>query len=259
MKLSIVITAYKTRGLVRQLLKGIFAFPLKHSFEIILVDNHSQDGTEQLVTEEFPHVTYLQLPFNQGLAKANNAGIRKSSGDYILILNPDIAIFQNEIDKLVDFMDTHPHAGIAAPKLLNPDKSLQYSTMRFPRWYTPLLRRTPFGRLPRTKKYLLAYIMKEWNHNSSRTVEWVLGAAMLIRASSLREVGLQDENFFLYFEDVDWCKRFWKKKWEVWYAHDVEFIHYHRRESAEYPGVKGIINPITKIHIQSWIRYFKKH
>lgn len=256
--ISIVITAYNNKGLLRQLLKGLRKFPPRRSFNVHVVDNHSSDGTKEMV-REFPEFQYHYLEQNFGLAYANNFGVRQSDTKYILILNPDIAIFGGQIDALVDFADQHPNAGITAPKLLNPDGSLQYSTFRFPKWYTPILRRTPFGGIPKYEKYLRHYIMKDWDHEDDKKVDWVLGAAMLVRRSALEKVGAQDENFFLYFEDVDWCKRFWQEGFEVWYAHAIKFVHYHKRESAEHPGLKGIFNPVTKMHVRSWIQYFKKH
>ena len=257
-EVSIIITAFNSRGLLRQLLKGIYAMPPSHPFEVIVIDNDSHDGTEELVNKEFTQVMYIRNEKNLGLAYGNNVGIKKANGKYLLILNPDVAIFAGMCDKLIAFMESHPMAGIVGPKLMNPDKTLQYSTFLFPRWYTPILRRTAFGVIPHAQKYLKEYLMKSWDHASDRKVPWVLGAAMCINANALNKVELQDERFFLYFEDVDWCRRFWEHGYEVWYAHDIHFVHYHRRESAEHPGMQGI-NKITLIHMQSWIRYFKKY
>jgi len=258
MKLSIIITTYDSRGLLRQLLRGLLRFPPKAEFEIIVVDNNSSDGTSEMMEKEFQHIQYIRLQKNLGLAKGNNAGIKESKGEYLLILNPDIAVFEDEIDRLIHFMDQHPKAGVVAPQLLHPDKAIQLSTFIFPKWYIPILRRTPLGACPWAKKKLQQYIMKDWDHKESRMIDWILGAAMLIRKTALSQVGLQDEDFFLYFEDVDWCKRFWEKGFEVWYTPESKFVHYHKRESAESPGLKGIFSPLTKTHIRSWLTYLKK-
>lgn len=259
MKLSIIITTHNNRGLLRQLLKGLFRFPPTAQHEMIVVDNHSTDKTNELIATEFPQVTYIRNEVNQGLAKANNQGIKKSTGEYLLILNPDIAVFEGEIDKLIACLESHPNAGLVGPKLLHPDKTVQLSTYIFPKWYIPILRRTPLGNLPWAKKQLQAYLMKDWNHAKTQKVDWVLGAVMLIRRSALDKVGLQDEDYFLYFEDVDWCKRFWDAGYEVWYDANSYFVHYHKRESAESPGLQGVFQPLTKVHIKSWLTYFKKH
>lgn len=259
MELSIIITTYNSRGLLRQLLQGLLKFPPKVSHEIIVVDNDSRDKTDEMMHEQFPSICYIHSQKNLGLAKGNNLGIRQSTGEYVLILNPDIAVFEDEIDYLLEFLKTHNQAGVVAPQLLHPDKSIQFSTFIFPKWYIPILRRTPLGKISWSKKQLKQYMMKDWDHNESKKVDWVLGAAMLIRKSALAQVGLQDEDYFLYFEDVDWCKRFWKNGFEVWYTPKSKLVHYHKRESAENPGLKGIFNPLTNIHIRSWIAYLKKH
>lgn len=259
MKLSVVITTFNSRGLLRQLLRGLLVYPPKCDHEIIVIDNNSTDKTDMMMQNQFKKISYQKLSKNLGLAQANNKGIKNTTGEYILILNPDIAVFEGQIDLLVDFLISHHKAGLVGPKLLHPDKSVQLSTFAFPRWYIPILRRTPLGKVPWAKRKLKQYLMKDEKYENSRTVDWVLGAVMLIRRSALERVGMQDEDFFLYFEDVDWCKRFWKNGYEVWYAPASNFVHYHKRESAESPGLKGLFNPITKIHISSWITYFRKH
>ena len=244
---------------MRQLLRGLLRFPPKEEFEIIVVDNNSSDATYEMMKKEFSNIEYIRLSENLGLPKGNNTGIREAKGEYLLILNPDIAVFKGEIDRLLHFMDQHPKAGVVAPQLLHPDKAIQFSTFVFPKWFIPILRRTPLGLCPWAKKELQQYIMKEWDHKNCKTVDWILGAAMLIRKSAIDIVGLQDENFFLYFEDVDWCKRFWENGYEVWYDPESKLVHYHKRESAENPGLKGLFSPLTKIHIHSWLAYIKKH
>lgn len=259
MTTSIIITTFNNRGLARQLLKGIFRNKPRESFEIIVVDNNSSDGTAAMVREQFPSVRCIEMKKNKGLAAGNNAGMQIAQGEFFLILNPDIAVFDSHIDQLVAFMREHPQAGLVGPKLQHPDKSLQYSTYRFPDWYTPVLRRTPLGKTEQGRKKIQSYLMKEWDHNTDQKVDWVLGAAMMVRAEALQRVGLQDERFFLYYEDVDWCRRFWEKGYEVWYASSIPFIHYHRRESADHPGIKGLFNITTKIHIMSWFIFLRKY
>lgn len=258
MELSIIITTYNCRGLLRQLLRGLLKFPPQATHEIIVIDNDSLDKTDEMMQQQFPAISYTRLKKNLGLAKGNNLGIHKSTGEYILILNPDIAIFDHEIDRLLQFLKEHKNAGLVAPQLLHPDKTIQLSAFTFPKWYTPILRRTPLGKFSWSKKQLKHYMMKDWDHTESKKVDWVLGASMLIRRAALSQVGLQDENFFLYFEDVDWCKRFWEKGFEVWYTPESKLVHYHKRESAESPGLKGIFSPLTKTHIRSWLTYLKK-
>lgn len=212
-----------------------------------------------MIHEQFPDVTYIALPTNLGLAKAINIGIHAAKGDYILIANPDIAVLEGAVELLHQFLLEHPKVALVGPRLVNPDGTTQLSCYKFPSWMVPVYRRTPLGRLPWARRVLGAYLMLDWNHEQNRTVDWVLGACMLIRRSAIEDVGLMDERFFLYFEDVDWCHRFWKNGWEVYYIADARMVHYHQRLSAESPGLSGIFSKATRIHILSGLKYFAKH
>lgn len=259
MDLSIIILNYKTRGLLKQCLRGIQLFDLKMDYEIIVVDNHSHDGTPEMMREEFPEIKFIASPVNRGHAGGINLGLKEAKGKYLLLLNTDIAVLNNAIKKMYDFMESHPKVGLAGPKLLNPDGSIQFSCLRFPRFLTPIYRRTALGKLPFAKKELKRYLMADFNHQSSRPVDWMLGACIIARKEAMEKVGLMDERFFLYFEDVDWCRRFWQAGYDVYYIAEVELVHYHRRESAESPGLKGAFSYPTRIHMASWLKYFAKY
>ncbi len=260
MDLSIIILNYKSRGLLKQCLKGILALPKTLTYEIIVVDNHSNDGCDEMMQTDFPSVTYLASPVNGGFAAGNNLGIRRSTGNYILILNPDIAILGNAIEQMHQFMETNPRVGLCAPRLLNPDGSVQTSCRTFPSVLTILFRRSPLGRLPAARRQLRNFLMLDWNHTQNIPVDWVLGACMMVRRSAMERVGLMDERFFLYFEDVDWCRRFWDGGFPVYYlGASAELVHYHKRLSAESPGLSGIFSYATRVHIASGIRYFFKY
>ncbi len=259
MDLSIIILNYKTRGLLKQCLKGIGLFHLPFKFEIIVVDNHSNDGTETMMQQEFPDVTFIKSETNRGFAGGMNLGIRKAQGNYFLLLNTDIAILDNAIARLHTFMEQHQSVGIAGPKLLNPDGSVQLSCYRFPTFFIPLLRRTPIGKLPFAKRRLQQYLMLDFDHAIDRPVDWFVGACMIVRRSAFEKVGPMDERFFLYFEDVDWCRRFWEAGFDVYYIAHIELVHYHKRESAANPGLKGLFSYPTRIHTASWLKYFAKY
>lgn len=257
MKLSIVILNYHSAGLVRQCLKGLKLANLGLEYETIVVDNASGDGCLEAVAREWPAVRRVQLATNGGYAAGNNAGLKAATGEYVLILNPDIAVLPGALEALVQFMDRNPAVGLAGPRLINPDGSLQYSSYRFPRVYLPLFRRTPLGRLSAIRRWLRHYQMEDWDHSTNQPVDWLLGACLLARRSTLAQVGLLDERYFLYVEDTDWCRRFWAKGFEVWYVAQVEIIHYHERLSAQ-ATVGAIWKRITWIHISSWLKYFLK-
>jgi hypothetical protein len=257
--ISVIIVNYRTPGLLKQCIRGFDLVHIKLSYEIIVIDNNSGDGSKDMIAEHFPNVTYISSPSNVGLAKAINAGIKKSQGDFILIVNPDIAVLDGAVEKLYNFLQENPKAALVAPRLVNPDGTTQLSCYKFPSRMVPVYRRTPLGRLPWARNSLQEYLMLDWDHNNNRTVDWVLGASMLIRKSAIDQVGLMDERFFLYFEDVDWCRRFWEQQWEVHYIADAKMVHYHQRLSAESPGLSGIFSKATRIHILSGIKYFMKY
>lgn len=257
--LSIVILNYKSKNMVKECLRGIKSVGINLNYEIIVVDNASGDGIGKMLKENFPDVKFIVSPENVGFAAGNNLGIKAANGRYVLIMNPDIAIFQGSVEALVKYMDTHPDVGLAGPKLLNPDGTVQYSVCRFPGRFTPLYRRTPLGRTEAGKREIARYLMKDWDHGEAREVDWMLGACLIVRRESLEKVGLFDERFFLYFEDTDWCRRFWEAGWKVAYAPESSMVHFHRRESAESSLLASLFKKTTQIHILSSIKYFLKY
>lgn len=255
MEISIIINNYKTRGLLKQCLKGIYLFPPTLPFEVIVVDNNSQDGSVELVREKFPQVKLIAAKDNLGHHKGNNLGIKNSTGRYVVIMNTDIAILDDIFDRLYKFMEEHQKVALVGPKLKNPDGSIQSSCLRFPSLITPFYRRTFFGLLPGAKKKLDQYLMADFSHQETRPVDWILGAFEMVRKSAIDQVGLMDEYLYLYFGDVAWCMEFWRQKLPVYYFADANIIHYHKRESAG----SGIWSRIFWIHIIDWIKYLIKY
>ncbi len=257
--LSIIIVNYKEPGFLRQCLKGIGLSQPKLTYEIIVVDSASGDHSVAMVREHFPTVNLLPQTRNRGFAVGVNLALRVARGRYTLILNPDMAVFAGTLESLVTYLDTHPDEGAVAPKLLNPDGTIQMSCLLFPTPFIPILRRTPLGKLTFARQILRNYLMLDWDHSSTRPVEWVLGSCMMVRKEAVDAVGPMDERFFMYFEDVDWCRRFWQAGWKVVYLADATMVHYHQRMSAESPGLNGVFQKLTRIHIQSGLKYFRKY
>lgn len=258
MELSIVILNYKTKGLLKQCLRGIADSDLIPGHEVIVVDNHSLDGSAEMVREQFPRVQLIAANVNHGFAAGMNLGWHQAKGEYVLMLNPDVAVFGVAVEELLAYLRRHPRVGLAAPKLINPDGSSQISAFRFPTWAIPVLRRTGLGYLPFARRRLRRYLMAEWNRQDNRPVGWVLGACMLVRRQALVEAGGLDERFFLYFEDVDLCRRFWQAGWEVHFVADAEMVHYHRRLSADGSAWQTLFSYPNRVHIRSAIKYFLK-
>lgn len=263
MDLSVVILNYKNRGLVRQCVKTIELYAPKLAYEIIVVDNDSQDGTELMMAthfpkEKFPHVTFIQSGGNIGYAGGNNIGIKASSGKYVCIMNPDITVRAGALDELVRFMEANPEVGVCGPKLTHPDGSLDHSSYRFPTPAIPVYRRTPLGKTAAGKKALSSYLMADADRNVTRDVDWLLGAVLMVRREAIDQVGLLDDRYFLYFEDTDWCRRFWQAGWRVTYHAGANMVHYHERLSAQGSWITGPFRKSVRIHISSCIKYFRK-
>ncbi len=260
--LSIVIVNYNARGLLRQCLKSIQG-NLRNSrllHKIVVIDNNSKDSSVDMVREAFPTVRLIPLENNLGYARAVNIGIKSIECRYYLVLNMDTTIVQdNAFDRIVNFMDKHPDVGLAGPKLINPNGSTQVSTCTFPKFLYPLYRRTILRKLPGAKKAIRKYLMLDWYHNETMPVEWVIGTGMIVRNEGLKQVGLMDERFFMYFEDVDWCRRFWENNWKVYYIADIEIVHYYSRDSAKSMGMVSVLNKQTRVHITSWLKYVIKY
>ena len=261
--LSIVIVNYNNRGLLRQCLRSLLdnLNDTKYNYKIVMIDNNSSDGSVEMVREEFSSVRLIPLENNLGYAKGANLGIKSLVAKYYLVLNMDTTIVQeNAIEDMIKFMDENPDVGLAGPKLINPNGTTQVSSCIFPKFMYPIYRRTFLKKMPLAKKAIHKYLMFDWDHNDSRSVDWVIGTGMIVRDTAIKQVGLMDERFFMYFEDVDWCRRFWENDWKVKYIHDIQIVHYHSRGSATKSGLPSIfMNKLTRVHISSWLKYFTKY
>lgn len=259
--LSIVIVGYRSREPLEGCLASIrdTAGP---GVETILVDNASDDGTSEFVRRAFPEVRVFENRTNLGYSRAVNQGIRESRGRYVLVLNPDIRVRPDALHKLTGFMGEHADAGMAAAKLLNDDGTVQDSCRRFYTIWTLLLRRTFLGKIFRNSAALRSYLMSDFDHESSREVDWVIGACMMVRRKALADFGLMDERFFLYFEDVDWCYRAWKSGWKVYYVAEAVMKHrYARASAAKIPSRQLVAHVISLFHFyEKWggVAYWMK-
>lgn len=259
MIISLIILNYKSAGLVRYCLKNILKANISLEYEVIVVDNASPENGVRELINEFPSVKFIELKENKGFSAGNNAGIKEAKGKYIAIVNPDIVIAHESIEKLVDFMDRNPDVGCCGPKLLNPDGSVQNSCLRFPTGIMPLYRRSPLGKTSSAQKYLREYLMMDFNHDRNIPVDWLFGAFIMARKTAIDKVGMLDERFFLYIGDTDWCRMFWENGYKVYYVAESQMIHYHHRESAANPGLSGIFNYITRVHVKDFLSYTKKY
>ena len=233
MAITLVVVHYRTRDALSRLILSLGHTPQPADVREVLVINNSGEEIEDLLRQSpIPWRVIRPAAGNVGYARGVNLGIRQAGEDDVLILNPDIQLLPGAIEALERGSREHPRAGILAPKLLHPDGSLQLSVRRFYNWRTLLLRRAPWGALAGKSRAVRDHLMVDWDHGDTRSVDWAIGAAMYVRRRAVRDVGLMDERYFLYFEDVDWCQRMWRHGYEVVYCADARIIHDYARASA---------------------------
>jgi len=258
-RVSFITVNHGTPHFIRSLLQGVETIRPDFDFEYLVVDNASGDGTPEMVREQFPWATVIASPENLGFGGGNNLGLKAARGEYIFLCNPDLVLLEGELESWLYWMDAHPDVGISCPRVINPDGSDQHATYRFPKALTPLYRRSFVGRLPFARRELNRYLMEDMDRDVEQDVDWVFGAAMLIRRELLERIGLFDERFFMYFEDADLCRRVWESGSRVCYTPVARVIHYHKRESrTRYPW-QAFTNRLTRIHWNSGMKYFLKH
>lgn len=258
-KVTFVTVCYKTPDLIRNLLKGVEAANFSFPFEYYLVDNNPGDGTGEMVRQRFPWVKVIDSPGNIGFGAGNNQAFRLAKGEYVMLFNPDLTVFAGEMEKLLAFADANARIGIVGPRLQNPNQTLQRTYYRAHRFVTPIYRRTFLGKTPWGKRELNRFLMVDTDERAVQDVDGLIGAALLMRSSMLAEVGHFDEKFFMYFEDVDLCRRAWEKGWRVCYAPVAQFVHYHQRESRIKWPWEVLTNRTSRAHIASALHYFRKY
>lgn len=262
--INIVIVNYKMKNDIEKCLVSLYKDINNSGLDIAItvVDNNSGDGIDIFLKEKYPDIKCLMQSENVGFGKSQNRGIKEVEAKYYFALNPDTEFpeGQSVIKKMYDFMENHPKIGMIGPKIINLDGSLQYSCWRFPRSLQPLYQRTKFGQTKRGSKKVSHHHMKDFRHDETRPVDAIMGSAMFVRKEAIDKVGLFDERFWMYFEDIDWCLRMWEAHWPVYYVHDIVIRHAHGRGSAKVPGVfRALIkNKLARVHLLSWIKYMWK-
>ncbi|NUM25381.1 MAG: glycosyltransferase family 2 protein [Candidatus Buchananbacteria bacterium] len=253
-ELSIIIVSWNVKDLLKKCLQSIEKYRNKLAVEIIVVDNASKDGTVEMLKTEFPDVRLITNSNNLGFAAANNQGILRSQGDYILLLNPDTEVIKDTLNKMLNFIKIRPQIGILGCKHLNPDWTLQPSVRRFPAFWAIFFILTKLYKIFPNIPPIYYYFAEDFNYKISQPIDQVAGSCMMIRRQTIEEIGLLDERFFIWFEEVDLCKRSKDAGWEVWYTPDAELIHYGGQSFRQVGTWKK-----QKIFFQSAIYYFRKH
>jgi GT2 family glycosyltransferase len=250
--LSIVIVNWNTKELLLQCIQTIQQTTVEHSVEIIVVDNASVDGSVEAV-RGLPKVTVLCNEKNAGFAAANNRGIGASVGNYVCLVNSDVEVLELCLDRMCKYMDEHPEVGLLGPKVLNKDLTLQGSCAELPSVRNTLTQALMLDKVFPKSPWLRNRFMNEFGYDTEQDVEVLSGCFMMARRESFEEVGLLDERFFIYKEDVDWCKRFADDGWAVRFYPAASAIHYGGASSAVAPA-KFLIE-MEKANLQYWRKH----
>lgn len=221
--------------------------------EVLVIDNASSDGSAEMIRQEFPGATLTANESNLGYAAATNQGLSAARGEHILLLNPDTEVRPGTLGMLMETLAAHPKAAAVAPRLINPDGTLQHSVRGFPAPWALLAEVSGLARLFPRSRMLGAYRMRYWNHDDERRVDQPMAACLLIRRSALEAVGPMDEEFPMFGNDADWCYRAHAAGWEVRFTPRVEIVHHCGASTSQ------VRRPMLRETERGLVDFYRKH
>jgi len=235
MKLSIVVICWNDLRVIGDCLRSIYACTHKTDFEVVVSDNGSTDGSVEFIRHKYPVVRIIENGANLGFARGNNAGIRDSTGEYVLILNPDTIIHENALDTLVEFAERHPEAGAFGCRVLNPDGSYQNPARPFPTAWRSWIAALYLRSLAHISDAFLSDTYTGWKGDTERTIDWQSGCCVMFRGDLLKSLQGFDEQFFYHFEEVDLCRRVWNSGKTVVYTARAQITHLGGQSVNRFP------------------------
>jgi GT2 family glycosyltransferase len=265
-----VIVNWNVRELLQRCLHSILrsAIPVPHTpgiwqyrsvdlpiwrFEILVIDSASEDDSVSMVKTEFPHVRLYASERNLGYTGGNNLGMRQSQGCYVLLLNPDTEVLDDALAAMVGYMACNPQVAVVGPQLLWPDGSVQSSQRRFPSLHTALIESTFLQKWFPNHPALRHYYMQDRPDSEAGAVDWLNGSCLLVRRNVIEQVGLLDDRFFMYSEELDWQKRIVDAGWKVVYLPRARVVHHEGKSSGQVVAFRHIRFSTSKV------LYFLKH
>lgn len=251
---SVVVISWKMRELAERMLESLHAHVLGLDFEVVFVDNGSEDGTLEMVESRFPDVRLIRNAENRGVAPARNQAIREARGRFVCILDADLEFVEDALSPLVELLERTPGSGIAGARLVFSDGTTQFNAKRFPSLLDLLSRRIPLVRLLDGGRGLRSHEMRDWDRQSTREVDYLIGACQMIRREVLDTIGLLDEEIFYGPEDIDFCLRARRAGFSIWWKHDVRIIHHEQRITKKKP-----LSFISMKHYKGLLHFFGKH
>jgi len=232
---SIVIVNWNGRDYLMQCLASLFAEKCPYPLEVIVVDNASSDGSVETVARNYPRVQLIRNTTNLGFARANNIGISMATGKYIGLINSDVKVLPDCLNQLTRYQEEHPDVAMVGPRVIGGDGTLQRSCRGFPTVWNMFCRALALDSMFPGSRCVTGYSLRHWPQNDCRNVDILSGCFWLVRRKALDEVGLLDQSFFMYGEDMDWCRRFWNRGWKLVFVPAAEAIHYGGASSANAP------------------------
>ena len=252
--ISIVIISWKMNELLQSCLQSIYKYTSGVNLEIIVIDNKSQDGTSEMIEDEFPEIILIRNKENRGVAPARNQGITIAKGKYVLILDADVELIENSILKLYEFMESNPDCGIVGSKLVSTERQLQFSCKRFPNLLSFIFRRLEYYNFIKNSKTLRYHTMQDWDHKEVKEVDYLIGACQFIRGEVIKKIGMYDDKIFYGPEDIDFCLRIWKAGWSVMYNPHTQIVHHEQRITK-----KNIFSSISLKHFIGILYIYRKY
>lgn len=250
--LSIIIVNWNVRDLLAACLRSLEPARERLALQVLVVDSHSADDSVTMVRRGFPWVELIACEENVGFPRGNNLGLAQTNGRYILLLNPDTEVVGAALTTMIAYMESHPHVGGLGPQLLNPDGSVQSSRRRFPTLATALFESTWLEPLA-PASISRHYYVQDVADGETAVVDWVTGACLLVRREVVEQIGGLDEDYFMYSEELDWCRRIKAAGWQIIYLPTAQVIHHEGKSSEQ---------AVTERHInfqRAKLRYFYKY
>jgi GT2 family glycosyltransferase len=248
----VIIVSWNVRDLLRDCLRSLEVSRPALDLEIVVVDAASQDGTVDMIRAEYPWVVLIPSSENVGFPRGNNLGIAASRGRYILLLNPDTVVLGDALARMVEHLERHPDVGVLGGQLLNSDGTIQSSRRRFPSLLTGFFESTwlqPFA----PRGLLRAYYALDLPDDRTADVDWVIGACLMVPRQVVNVIGALDEGYFMYSEELDWCRRIKDAGWRVVYLPDAKFVHHYGKSSEQAVTARQINFQRAKL------RYYRKY
>ena len=258
-KLSIVIITWNQSNKLKRCLDSIFDNDnCKEDIEIIVIDNYSTDNTLLMLKDYTSRIRLIVNKKNRGVAPARNQGIKIAKGDYVMMLDDDTQVKPGCFSKIISFMDSHEDCWCLGTKQIRPNGNTGHNVRTFYDLPTIIARRTLLGRFMKDK--IRHHLMLDWDHNSTKEVDWVAGANFVMRGKAIKSIGAFDEKYFFGFEDVDWCYRIKLAGKQVYYLHDAVIVHDFQRTSRKFFSKKALDHLLSSIRFYTKFRnnYLKK-